>query len=146
MDNDRESIAASDVMTNIVPQAGVLNRTGGAWRKTEDLIECWREDGSHEVWIGVLWGSNEANDYFLESHGITTPDEFVKLVYSEEERKAIAWQLPNRPIRASELSDGIVAPAAVEAVIGRELDLPGVDKTKRANPDDWPERRPCDIK
>ena len=47
----------------------------------------------------MLWGSNEANDYFLESHGITTPDEFVKLVYSEEERKAIPWQLPNRPIR-----------------------------------------------
>ena len=146
MDNDRESIAASDVMTNIVPQASVLNRRGGAWRKTEDLIECWREDGSHAVWIGVLWGCNEANDYFVESHGIATPDEFVKLVYSEEERKAIAWRLPNRPIRAGELSDWIVAPEAVEAVIGRELDLPGVDKTKRARSDDWPERRPCDIK
>ena len=146
MDNDSRAIAATFVMTNIVPQASVLNRRGGAWRKTEDLIECWREDGSLEVWIGVVWGSDTANDHFVDSHGIATPDLFVKLVYSAKNNKAIAWLLPNEPIRSDELDGQIIAPDVLEDLIDRELDLPGIDNTKKANPADWPEQNPCDIK
>lgn len=146
MDNDSEAITSTYVMTNIVPQASVLNGSGGAWRKTEDLIECWREDGPLEVWIGVVWGSNTDNDHFVDSHGIATPDKFVKLVHRRKASKAIAWELPNEPIRSSDLDARIVAPKVVEAVIGTELYLPGVDKTRKANAADWPERKPCDIK
>ena len=98
LDGDQKAYRASYFMTNVVPQQRKLNRKGGAWRKTEDLIECWRDKGPLEVWIGVLWGNNEANDHFVHSHGIATPDAFVKLVYRpgtvEDEGKAIAWLLP----------------------------------------------------
>ena len=133
LDGDKKAYRASYFMTNVVPQQRKLNRKGGAWRKTEDLIECWRDEGPLEVWIGVLWGNDEANDHFVHSHGIATPDAFVKLVYrpgtAEDEGKAIAWFLPNRFIHDEALMGKVVPPETVETAIGRELDLSGVDKT-----------------
>ncbi|MDE0173695.1 MAG: DNA/RNA non-specific endonuclease [Defluviicoccus sp.] len=148
LDDDEEAYRASYFMTNVVPQHRKLNRKGGAWRKTEDLIECWREEGPLEIWIGVLWGTDEANDHFVRSHGIATPDAFVKLVYRPgldgEEGKAIAWRLSNRFIPDETLMEESVAPGKVEKEIGRVLNLPGVDKTRKANPADWRDATNCD--
>ena len=145
---DQKVYRASYFRTNVVPQQRKLNRKGGAWRKTEDLIECWRDKGPLEVWIGVLWGNNEANDHFVHSHGIATPDAFVKLVYRpgtvEDEGKAIAWLLSNRFIPDEALMDKVVPPETVEKAIGRELDLSGVDKTGKAKLADWRDATNCD--
>ena len=148
LDADEDSYKASYTMTNVVPQNRRLNRKGGAWRKTEDLIECWRDDAPLRIWIGVLWGYDAANDHFVESHGITTPDAFVKLVYrpstSSEEGKVIAWFLPNRFIPDEALNARVVPPEIVESVIGRTLPLPDVDKTQRAHLADWRDSTNCD--
>ena len=148
LDGDEEAYKASYFMTNVVPQERKLNRKGGAWRKTEDLIECWRDEGPLEIWIGVLWGNDKANDHFVQSHGIATPDAFVKLVYrpavAADEGKAIAWLLPNRFIPDEALMEERVPPRKVETEIERVLNLPGVDKTRKANPADWPDATNCD--
>ena len=148
LDGDADAYRASYWMTNVVPQHRKLNRTGGAWRKTEDLIECWRDQGEAplEIWIGVLWGDNAADDHFVQSHGIATPDAFVKLVYRPEtadKGRAIAWLLANRFIPDEALTQRVVSPGTVEAAIGRMLKLPGVDKTKKANLADWPDSTNC---
>lgn len=147
LDGDQDAYRASYFMTNVVPQHHKLNRSGGAWRKTEDLIECWREEGPLEIWIGVLWGSDEANDHFIHSHGIATPDAFVKLVYrpgdADEGGKAIAWLLENRFIADEALMGERVPPKKVERKINRVLNLPGVDKNRKANPADWRDATNC---
>ena len=147
LDGDEDAYWASYFMTNVVPQNRKLNRSGGAWRKTEDLIECWREKSDLEVWIGVLWGNDEANDYFVDSHGIATPDAFVKLVYRPgpgiDEGEAIAWLLPNQFIADEALVNKRVSPKTVEFEIGRELALPGVDKTRKAFLADWRDETNC---
>jgi len=148
LDGDEKAYRASYLMTNVVPQERKLNRKGGAWRKTEDLIECWRDEGPLEIWIGVLWGNDEANDHFVQSHGIATPDAFVKLVYrpgaAADEGKTIAWLLPNRFIPDEALMEERVPPRKVEREIDRILNLPGVDKTRKANPADWRDATNCD--
>ena len=147
LDNNADAYRASYWMTNVVPQHRKLNQHG-AWRKTENLIECWREEALLEVWIGVLWGDNDADDYFVKSHGVATPDEFVKLVYrsgTTEQGQAIAWRLPNRFIAYDELMENVVSPKIVETAIGRSLNLPGVDKTEKANLADWTVSKNCDL-
>ncbi len=148
LDDNEDAYKASYLMTNVVPQQRKLNRKGGAWRKTEDLIECWREAALLEIWIGVLWGYNATNDHFVQSHGIVTPDAFVKLVYrpgpQPDEGQAIAWFLPNQFIADEALDGKVVSPEVVEAIIGRLLNLSGVDKTQRANLADWQDLTNCD--
>ena len=82
-----------------MPQQRKLNRKGGAWRKTEDLIECWREAALLEIWIGVLWGYNATNDHFVQSHGIVTPDAFVKLVYTKVRQSRGSCQTSSLPMK-----------------------------------------------
>lgn len=148
LDGDEDAYRASYFMTNVVPQQRQLNRKGGAWRKTEDLIECWREEGPLEIWVGVLWGHDETNDHFTHSHGIATPDAFVKLVYRPGDAgdggQAIAWLLANRFIADEALMDERVPPGKVETEINRVLNLPGVDKARKANPADWQDATNCD--
>lgn len=142
LDHDPAAIYASNVMVNIVPQQSSFNRTG-AWRATERLIECWRDRELLAVWIGVIWGDNAADDYFLASHGIETPDAFVKIVYSPSRHKAIAWRLPNAGLRTADLPGLVVPVDAIEREMGWNLVLDGVDKTRPAAAAAWP-KLSCD--
>ena len=145
LDNNEDAIAASNVMTNITPQHRAFNRSG-AWRETEKRIECWRDEadkGPLIIWIGVDWGDDNANDHFTETHGIITPDRFVKVVYRPITKTAIAWDLPNGPIKAGQLNDHVAEPSTAEGVIGVSLALQGVDMSQKADAADWP-KLSCD--
>jgi endonuclease G len=111
MDSDPVTMYESNTMTNIVPQASGFNQAGGAWRFTEDLIECTRDMASidKQVIFGGMIYDDSSNDYFLESHGIPTPDLYWKVVtryfksapswkYSASlaaTPEVIAWIFPN---------------------------------------------------
>jgi len=72
-----------------------MNR--GAWLLTEEIIECYRDIGELLVIGGVIWGNNPDDDYFVQSHGVKTPDAFWKVVVrgSGQDERAIAWIVPN---------------------------------------------------
>ena len=42
----------------------------------------------------VHWGDNPQDDYFVESHGVETPDAFWKLIIRGQDR-VLAWIIPN---------------------------------------------------
>lgn len=63
-------------MTNILPQVAQMNR--GAWLLTEEIVE-FRDIDELLVIGGVIWGNNPADDYFILSHGVKTPDAFWKV-------------------------------------------------------------------
>ncbi len=105
MDNTSLTKKEASYATNLVPQSTGLNQGGGAWRETEDIIECHRDfpDVDHLDIFGGLLYDDEENDYFLESHGIPTPDLYYKVVvkYFKDTKKdpdVIAWVMLNKSI------------------------------------------------
>jgi endonuclease G len=64
------------------------------WQLTEEITECYRDIDELLVIGGVIWGNNTQDDYFVESHGVQTPDAFWKLIIRGRDR-VIAWIIPN---------------------------------------------------
>jgi endonuclease G len=95
LDASPVAIRQSNYMTNILPQVAQMNR--GAWLLTEEIVECYRDIDELLVIGGVIWGNNTADDFFLQSHGVATPDAFWKVIVRGrgQDERAIAWIVPN---------------------------------------------------
>lgn len=121
-DGSKESVTETNVMTNVLPQVSIMNR--GAWYETEELAECHRQAAPVYVLGGVIWGDNPEDDYFLESHGVPTPDAFWKVLYTEPEG-VIAWVMPNNaaPTR-SRVGDYIVTLQELQEKTGVAVQMP----------------------
>lgn len=116
------AIKASNTMTNILPQAANMNR--GAWLRTEEIIECYRDIDELLVIGGVIWGNNPDDDYFVTSHGVTTPDAFWKVVIrgTGQDEQAIAWIVPNtQEATKIKLDDYLVSIKEIEQKIGEKV-------------------------
>lgn len=82
-------------MTNIAPMTQALNL--GAWVSTEKIIKCYRDQTELLILGGAVWGNTNkarANDYFVGSHNIRTPEFFWKVVIAGDDT-TIAWYIPN---------------------------------------------------
>lgn len=95
LDYSTVAIKQSNYMTNILPQTAPMNR--GAWALIEEIVECYRDIDELLIMGGVVWGNNTEDDYFVQSHGIRTPDAFWKVVIRGigQDERAIAWVIPN---------------------------------------------------
>ena len=95
LDYSALAIRQSNYMTNILPQTATLDR--GAWLRTEEIIECYRDQTELLVLGGALWGNTKAarkNDYFVGSHNIPTPESFWKVVIAGD-GSTMVWLIPN---------------------------------------------------
>jgi endonuclease G len=94
-DSTNAAIKQSNYMTNSLPQT--LQMNWGVWLLTEEIVECYRDIDELLVMGGVIWDNNPADDYFLQSHGIKTPDAFWKVIIRgmRQDERAIAWIVPN---------------------------------------------------
>lgn len=120
LDHRRIGIRESNFMTNVLPQARNMNR--GAWLRTEEIIECHREQGELIVIGGVTYGFNPHDDIFMASHGIETPDYFWKIVLKDDD--AIAWIIPNvKEARKGELDRYLIRISDLEDVAGESFDI-----------------------
>jgi endonuclease G len=121
-DNNKDLMKESNMMSNIVPQASKLNRSG-VWRKAEELTECYRDLGQVEVWGGVIWGDDESNDHFVESHGVTTPDYLWKVIKFPD-GEVNAWLMPNNNLPKSAVMDAyLVSPYKIENLTNKVFDI-----------------------
>ena len=95
LDYSKTAIKQTNYMTNILPQAAKMNR--GAWLQTEEITECYRDIEDLLVIGGVVWGESSEDDYFIDSHGVKTPDAFWKVIIrgGVNDTRAIAWLVPN---------------------------------------------------
>ena len=57
----------------MLPQSANFN-SSGAWRRTEQIAECYREISTLRIWGGVIWGDDATNDVFVDTHNVVTPD------------------------------------------------------------------------
>jgi endonuclease G len=129
LDASAVAIAQSNYMTNILPQASNMNR--GAWLLTEEIVECYRDIDELLVVGGVIWGSNAADDVFVQSHGVRTPDAFWKVVVRGN-GNAIAWIVPNSKDATKAKLDGyLVSVADIEKRTGEKLPVTGDARTAK---------------
>lgn len=149
-DDSRQAMNASNLMTNIVPQIASHNRY--TWGMTETLTECYREFGQVRVIGGVVFGSEPAdleNDYFVETHGIATPEAFWKVLLAKDatgNTQVIAWWIPHAAGLGSNLDPYVHSVAEVEALLGPyepRIDVPEVLKHIRPATT-WPRPAGCD--
>lgn len=106
LDYDKDAALETNYMTNLIPQHSSLNRHG-AWRKTERLTECYREDYKEtQIFSGVLTGTLTQNDHFISSHGLVkTPDRFwkqIKFESNDSQTFYSAWIFDNSAIGSRE--------------------------------------------
>jgi endonuclease G len=133
LDYSRNAIRQSNYMTNVLPQAANMNR--GAWLRTEEITECYRDIDELLVIGGVIWGDDPADDYFVQSHGIKTPDAYWKVIIrgTGQNERAIAWIVPN----SQEAKDGrldryLVSIEELERLTGEKI--PVADSAKQDKP------------
>jgi endonuclease G len=133
LDDDPVAIQQSNYMTNILPQTSQMNR--GAWLLTEEIIECYRDIDELLVIGGVIMGNNPADDYFLASHGVKTPDAFWKVVIrgTGQDERAIAWVVPNsKEATRKKLDRYLVSVDELEKLTGETI--PVADYAKHDKP------------
>jgi endonuclease G len=129
LDASAVAINQSNYMTNILPQVSQMNR--GAWKLTEEIIECYRDIDELLVIGGVIWGDNPADDYFVKTHGVKTPDAFWKVVVRGDGR-AIAWIVPNtKDAVEKELDRYLVTVADIERLTREKLPVAGDARTTK---------------
>lgn len=118
LDHSPEAIRQTNTITNILPQVASMNR--GAWKHTEEIIECYRDIDELLVVGGVLWGNDASNDYFVSSHGIVTPDAFWKVIVRQG--RVIAWLIPNSENAKYKVLDNYLVPVRkIEQLTGEKI-------------------------
>ena len=133
LDYSPEAIKESNYITNILPQTSQMNR--GAWLRTEEIIECYRDIDELLVIGGAVWGNNPDDDYFMHSHHVKTPDAFWKVVIrgTGQDERAIAWVVPNsKDATKKHLDSYLVSIDELEKVTGEKI--PVADYAKHDKP------------
>ena len=140
LDGFKRSIRQTNFMTNILPQAANMNR--GAWLLTEEIVECYRDLEPLDVWGGVIWGDNPADDHFIKSHGVKTPDAFWKVIIRGD--RGIAWIVPNSSdAKRRNLDRYLVSIDEIESLSGLKFEVPA-DQKSHPRPGSWPIPKGCD--
>jgi endonuclease G len=127
LDYSEQALRESFFMTNILPMTQQLNL--GAWSRTEEITECYRDRSELLVLGGAVWGNSrkdKRNDYFVGSHNIRTPDWYWKLIIKGD-GQTIAWYIPNDTTAlSSQLDRYLIKPAQLQAKA--KIKLPEVPK------------------
>ncbi|WP_462151115.1 DNA/RNA non-specific endonuclease [Pseudoalteromonas xiamenensis] len=93
--------------------------------------------------ICVIYGNNSSDDYFLHTHGITTPDAFWKIIIKNDGSHN-AWLIPNSNDATKEkLATYITTISNIERISGITIPLKNVDKELKTVP--WQMPKKCDL-
>lgn len=128
LDYSKKAIRQSNYMTNVWPQAANMNR--GSWLLTEEIVECYRDIDELLVLGGPIWTGDSSNDYFMDSHGIETPEAFWKVIVRGD--RVIAWIIPNKQSATRKRLDNyLVTVSDVESAAGLKVPVPGHLKSQK---------------
>jgi endonuclease G len=132
LDYTEVGIKQTNYMTNILPQVAQMNR--GAWYETEEIVECYKDIDELLIIGGVIWGNDQENDYFIESHGVETPDAFWKVIIrgTGQDEQAIAWVVPNsKNATRRNLDSYLVSVDDIERITGEKIPVEDYAKHKK---------------
>ena len=88
---DQQVEYESFLMTNMVPQAGSLNR--GIWKLLETSVRGWavQTNQSYTIFVGALYG---AGDETIGA-GVIVPHGYYKIVINNNTKQIAAWRFPH---------------------------------------------------
>ena len=132
MDHSSVSARQTNYMTNILPQARNLNI--GAWQRTEEITECYRDYSTLEIYGGPVWGKG----IHLAHHSIALPDYYWKVIIRDD--KAIAWIIPNsneEDVAKDDLSNYLVTIESIEKATGQSVPVEQNLKKDVADDSNW---------
>ena len=133
MDQSRDSLEATFFVTNILPQASRFNQNKGAWQQTEIISECYRDITPLRIWGGVIWGEDARNDFFVQTHGIATPDYWWKLIARTDTGEYVAWLMPNhQSATVSRMEDYLISITDLKAVLEYAPDFGAIEDSPKA--------------
>ena len=147
MDDNAQALQSANFMSNIVPQLASLNQ--GLWEATDNVAECYRDVAPLRVYGGVVF-TQTSNDYFLQSHGLPTPDFFWKAIVTTDPStgvaRAIAWYFPNQPSLGS-VDNYLVSIYELEHLVGSAMVAIPVDASLKADKPNttWPLPAGCNL-
>lgn len=73
---------------------------------------------------GVIWGNNPADDFFVQNHGVKTPDAFWKVVIrgTGQDERVIAWVVSNSSNATKKNMDKyLVSVDQIEKITGKRM-------------------------
>lgn len=136
---DAAEMSDSFSMANMAPQAPGLNRQG--WERIEEDVRGWTlARGELEVYVGPALGG--ATQTIGVDH-VIVPTAFWKVVIDSKTHEALAFVLPNAPVKKTDAPNFHTTIAATEAAAGFNLALPaGIDRTTKPvlwkeGPSEW---------
>jgi endonuclease G, mitochondrial len=147
MDYSSTYIKRANYMSNILPQVSTFNQ--GIWVQAEEVAECYRDLATVHVYGGVAF-TDPSNDFFVNSHGVKTPDFWWKTIITTDTAtgatKAISWYIPNAGSLGS-LNQYIVSIAELEARLGASaVNISASAAVKAQKPTTtWPKPAGCDL-
>lgn len=127
MDFNSTAIKRANYMTNIMPQVSQMNQ--GAWLKTEEIAECYRDITDIRVLGGPVWSAGVKNSYFLNSHGVRTPNKYWKVLVKQDYYgnviDAIGWIIPNTTSATKgNLDNYLESISTIESASGQSIPVP----------------------
>ncbi len=123
MSQSEEAMRESFYMSNMSPQAPMLNR--GGWKTLEEAVRRWcLESGELHITVGgVLKGGLPQ----IGANKVSVPEHYYKAIYSPKKGEMIAFLMPNTKLD-NPIESYAVTVDDVEAVIGIDL-FPQADQT-----------------
>ena len=135
MDHRLSAMTDTFFVTNILPQQSTFNHSKGAWFATEKISECYRDLSRLSIWGGLIWGQESSNDFFVTTHGVTTPDFWWKLIYRHDTKAFVAWVFPNdKTAKASRLDDFLVTITELKARVDFAPDFGEIEESPDQKP------------
>lgn len=127
MDFNATAIKRANYISNMLPQVANMNR--GAWLRTEEIAECHREYTDIRVIGGPVWSAGVKNTYFLNSHGVRTPNKYWKVLIKQDYNgnviDAIGWIIPNvTNAYKSSLDNYLESINTIENATGQSIPVP----------------------
>lgn len=140
MDQTEQRMKETYFVTNILPQQSKFNQAAGAWFHTEVISECYREVSKLTIWGGMIWGNDESNDFFVNTHGITKPDFWWKVIRRHDTGEYIAWLFLNhKSATRADIDDHLIPLNDLKAELNFIPDFGALEGTQAAGqkPEPW---------
>jgi endonuclease G len=122
---DEQAMIECFYLSNMVPQVG-RGMNQGIWKDLEEKVRKWAVlRGELFIFTGPIYegGAKET----IGKSKVAVPSHFYKIVYDPKVKEAIAFFMPNEPLKTSDMPKYIVPIRDIEAITGFDF-LSALDK------------------
>jgi endonuclease G len=111
---DKQAMAESFYLSNMVPQVGSMN--SGIWRILEAKVQKWAKDrGGVFVFTGPIY-LKDTDTRFIGTNKVAVPDQLYKIVFDPQAHEAIAFAMPNGKLETDDMATFIVSIDLIETL------------------------------